>query len=71
MKKPKKPRVEDEAQSRRFMEEAAKAAADGGLSPTEAEGAFERAIGELKRNRNSASSDSLGFVLPHQGPKQL
>lgn len=47
-KGPKKPRPdEDEAQSQRFLEAAESAAkTDGGLSPTEAEEAFERLIGK-------------------------
>lgn len=51
MPKPKTPRPpnreEDEAQSRRFLEAARDAAmTDGGLSPTEAEEAFERLMGK-------------------------
>ncbi len=42
----KKPPTEDEAQSRRFLEMARELeASDGGLSPTDAEKAFERLIG--------------------------
>ena len=45
--KPKRAPDEDEAQSRRFMEEAAKAAVDGGLSPTEVEAEFERSVSNM------------------------
>jgi chorismate mutase len=49
MMKPKRQKApdEDEAQSRRFMEEAEKTAADGGLSPTEVEGFFEGAMSKI------------------------
>lgn len=46
MVKPKKPPLEDEDQSRRFLEAAREIEADGGLSPTDAEGAFERLLGK-------------------------
>ena len=41
------PPDEDEAQSRRFLEAANAAEADGGLSPIDAEKVFERAIGKI------------------------
>jgi len=49
MKKPKPKRmpVEDEDQSRRFMEEAARATSDGGLSLTEVEAKFDQALADL------------------------
>lgn len=44
-KEPKKPPPdEDEAQSRRFIDLARELEADGDLSPTEGEGAFERLV---------------------------
>lgn len=51
MPKPKTPRpknqVEDEAQSQRFLDAAKDAGTtDGGLSPTDAERAFERLMGK-------------------------
>lgn len=44
-KTPKPKPDEDEAQSRRFIETAKALEADGGLSPTEVEEAFERLVG--------------------------
>ncbi|HRD28320.1 MAG TPA: hypothetical protein PLO65_08470 [Caulobacter sp.] len=42
--KPKKPTLEDEDQSRRFLEAARALEADGGLNPTEGEAAFEQLL---------------------------
>ena len=45
MVKSKKPPLEDEDQSRRFLEAAREIEADGGLNPTDAEKVFERLVG--------------------------
>ena len=45
--KPKRPKLEDEAQSQRFIEAAQELEAAGGLSPTEAEEAFEEAVAKV------------------------
>jgi len=46
-KEPKKPPPdEDEAQSQRFLDLASELEADGDLSPTEGEAAFERLVGK-------------------------
>ena len=56
MAKAKKPKIEDEEQSRRFIEAAEAAAADGGRSPTGAEAVFERLLAKAapprKRGKN-------------------
>jgi len=44
MAKAKKPKIEDEDQSRRFIAAAEAVAADGGRSPTGAQDAFERLL---------------------------
>jgi len=48
--KPRKPQDEDEAQSRRFMEEAARAEVDGGLSLTEVEAEFNASMSKVVRS---------------------
>jgi hypothetical protein len=61
MTKPKaatpKPKLEDEAQSRRFVEMARELeASDGGLSPTDAEKAFERLLSKASPVRTRPPS---------------
>lgn len=57
MAKAKKPKIEDEEQSRRFIEAAEAAAADGGRSPTGAEAVFERLLTKAAPPRRRKSTD--------------
>jgi hypothetical protein len=48
--KPRRKPDENEAQSQRFMEEAERVVADGGLSPTEAADVFDKSLDSLLRS---------------------
>lgn len=52
-----KNRDEDLAQSQRFLAAASDAVTDGGLSPTEAEAAFERLTGKVLPPRKKPPQD--------------